>query len=135
VLIALNGTIAQLREARADGAKLDPATQPERQKMIGVYEAAGFPRYQLAADGYPETLDVNGKMLIGFGGSADRYENWLTKAQPNLSVEGLPTDLRTEILGKGYLALPVDRDKDTGFFLRGQAQGQGLFILGKRRRN
>jgi alkaline phosphatase len=93
-----------------------------------VYEAAGLPRYQLAADGYPETLDVNGKMLIGFGGSADRYENWLTKAQPNLSVEGLPTDLRTEILGKGYLALPVDRDKDMGFFLRGQAQGRSAAV-------
>src|SRR6266851_2303402 len=50
---ALTGGIDNLRTLPADNAKLDPNVQPERQKVVGVYDAAGFPRYTLAADGYP----------------------------------------------------------------------------------
>ncbi len=32
--------------------------------VVGLYEAAKFPRYAMAADGYPETTNVDNKMLI-----------------------------------------------------------------------
>ena len=50
---------------------------------VGTYDAAGFPKYTISADGYPVNTDVAGKMLIGYGGNADRYETWLSSAQPS----------------------------------------------------
>ena len=53
-----------------------------RKDVVGVYEAAGFPTYITAGDGYPVTTDIDNKMLIGFGGNGDRYEDWLTNLKP-----------------------------------------------------
>ncbi len=53
-----------------------------RRDVVGTYEAAGFPRYTLAEDGYPVTTDVDNRMLIGYAANADRYEDWLTNAKP-----------------------------------------------------
>jgi alkaline phosphatase len=53
-----------------------------RDSVVGTYEAAGFPKYTIAADGYPTTTDVDKRLLIGYGANADRYENWRTNAQP-----------------------------------------------------
>ncbi|MCU0224489.1 MAG: alkaline phosphatase [Acidobacteria bacterium] len=53
-----------------------------RRDVVGTYEAAGFPRYTLADDGYPVTTDVDNRMLIGYAANADRYEDWLTNAKP-----------------------------------------------------
>ncbi|MFX8008310.1 hypothetical protein ABTK85_19940, partial [Acinetobacter baumannii] len=47
-----------------------------RNSVVGVYERAGFPRYKLAADGYPETTDIDYRLLVGYGANADRYEDW-----------------------------------------------------------
>jgi len=47
---ALTGGINHLKGLAPDNAVLDPNTQPERQKVVGVYDAAGFPRYALAPD-------------------------------------------------------------------------------------
>lgn len=128
ILGALSGKIDTLRTMPSDAAKLDPASQPERQKMIGVYEAAGFPKYTLAADGYPQTLDVDGKILIGFGASGDRYETWMANPLPSPSVDSLPSNISGELTTKGYPALPVDRAKELGYFLRGQAGGRTFAV-------
>ncbi len=53
-----------------------------RNGVVGIYDAAGFPRYEIAADGYPVTTDVDHRMLIGYAANADRYEDWLTNAKP-----------------------------------------------------
>ena len=53
-----------------------------RDKVVGTYEAAGFPRYRMVQDGYPETTDVDRRMLIGYGANADRYETWQTSEKP-----------------------------------------------------
>lgn len=53
-----------------------------RDKVVGLYEAAGFPRYTLAADGYPQTTDIDRRMLIGYGANGDRNETWTTAARP-----------------------------------------------------
>lgn len=50
---------------------------------VGIYQAAKFPKYTISADGYPATTDIAGKMLIGYGGNADRYETWQSNAQPS----------------------------------------------------
>ena len=42
---ALTGGIANLQSLAPDNGVLDPAHQPGRQKVVGVYEGAGFPRY------------------------------------------------------------------------------------------
>lgn len=73
-----------------------------RTGVVGVYEAAGFPLYSIAADGYPATMDIDKKFLIGYAANADRYEDWLTNPAP---------------------ALPTTRDTAGDFFITGQVSG------------
>jgi alkaline phosphatase len=63
------------------GASLNTATPSSA--SVATYDAAGFPKYTIDADGYPHTTDIAGKMLIGYGANADRYETWLSSAQPS----------------------------------------------------
>jgi alkaline phosphatase len=64
------------------GASLGTAAT---QANVGTYDAAKFPAYDNVSkgDGYPATTDVPGKVLIGYGANADRYETWLSNAQPS----------------------------------------------------
>jgi alkaline phosphatase len=123
VIGALTGGVAALAQLPADSAVLDPGTQPARQKVVGIYDAAAFPHYQILPDGYPATLDIDGKLLIGFGANGDRYENWLTNPTPIIDSL-LPAEIRTELGAKHYSAEPADRpEKMNGYFIRGQAVG------------
>jgi alkaline phosphatase len=125
---ALTGaTVAQLRAAPSDAANVspdpasNPSTQPLRQRAVGVYDGAGFPQYTIAPDGYPVSWDVDGKVLVGFGANADRFEGWLSEPRP--IIESLtPAALRTSLAGKGYPATAFARSPEgqTGFFVRGQ---------------
>jgi alkaline phosphatase len=110
-----------LRTLASDGATLSPDAQPNRQQAVGVYDAAGFPRYAIEADGCPTTMDVPGKVLVVFGANADRFEDWL--AEPRPIVESLtPTSLRNQLAGKGYPGSAFARTPESqlGFFVRGQ---------------
>jgi alkaline phosphatase len=102
------GSLAYLNGLPPDTASnIDPSIQPERQKVVGTnFSAGGFPKYNVLADGYPENFNVDGKMLVGFGASADRYERWLTRPLP--SADGLGT-----------------WDKAAGMFVRGQGLKSG----------
>jgi alkaline phosphatase len=123
IIGALAGGVAALKALPPDGATLDPSVAPGRQKAVGTYDAAGFPKYNILADGYPETLDIDGKLLFGFGASGDRYENWLTKPRP--IVDSLLTaSIQSELTAAGYASVPVKQSQPEGFFLRGQAVGQ-----------
>ncbi len=73
---------ARLTEIAASGVGLGTATNSLRDSVVGVYEAASFPVYTIAADGYPVTTDPDKKMLIGYAGNSDRYEDWLTNPFP-----------------------------------------------------
>lgn len=122
--------INNLKTQPSDSAVLDPNTQPYRQQVVGTYDAAGFPRYNILPDGYPETFDVDGKVLVGYGASGDRYEGWLTKPVPIIDSL-LPTNIRTELGGKNYPAEPINRGgaydpygDARGFYIRGQAVGR-----------
>jgi alkaline phosphatase len=124
IIGALAGGISALRALPAENTLLDPAVAPEHQKAVGTYDTAKFPTYKILPDGFPETMDIDGKLLIGFGANGDRYENWLTN--PTTIVDSLlSTDIRTELGAKGYGTEPIDRkEKSNGFYLRGQAVGR-----------
>ena len=54
-----------------------------RDGVVGTYESALFPAYAVQPDGYPLSMDVDYKMLIGYAGNGNRYEDWLTNPTPN----------------------------------------------------
>ncbi len=95
-------------------------TAAQRDGVVGVYEAAKFPKYVMVADGYPQTTDVDRKMLIGYGANADRYETWLANDKPT-------QDSQQPFVGQAPLnSYPVDpnvRNKDRGFLVTGQVPG------------
>ena len=65
-----------------------------RSGVVGIYDSASFPVYTNNSDGYPTTMDPDRKMLIGYGGNGDRYEDWLQNVQPlvNPAVQDLAGD-------------------------------------------
>ncbi len=93
-----------------------------RDKVVGVYEKAGFPRYRTAADGYPETTDIDYRLLVGYGANADRIEDWRTNATP--LRDGQQPMARQAPL-KWYPANPSERDDAVGeFAVTGQVPGE-----------
>jgi alkaline phosphatase len=121
---ALAGGIANAQSLPADNTVLDPNAHPARQALVGTYDLASFPKYTILADGYPASFDIDGKLLVGYGASGDRWETWLQK--PLTIIDSLlPDDIKGELGGKGYPVDPADRagDRAAGFFLRGQAVG------------
>ena len=76
-----------------------------RTGVAGTYDNAAFPVYTNNADGYPTTMDPDRKMLIGYGGNGDRYEDWLQNPNPGVN--------------------PDVRDTAGDFFITGQAAGTG----------
>lgn len=100
-----NGTdgVAGVKDG-AVGTSTDGQTRL-RSGVVGTYESASFPQYKIQEDGFPQTMDVNYKMLIGYAGSGDRYEDWLTNPTPNVAG--------------------ASRDTAGDFFIPGQASGAG----------
>jgi len=120
IIGALKGGISNLQSLDTDAEKLKPGERPERQKVVGIYENAKFPKYSINKDGYPETFDVEGKLLFGFGAGSDRFESWLQKPRPVIDAL-LPQKLIDELVSKGYATQPHKRESDSrGFFVRGQ---------------
>lgn len=97
-----------------------PGVAAQRDAVVGTYEQAKFPKYRIAPDGYPETTDIDFKMLIGYGANADRYETWLANPQPMRDVQqpfaGAPPL-------NAYASSPKTRNAGTGFFVTGQVPG------------
>jgi alkaline phosphatase len=126
IIGAATRTTAELATLPSDVALLGPADHPLRQAAAGINDAASFPSYAIAADGYPATPDGPElrPLQIGFGGGADHYEKWLAKPLP--VIDGLlPTDLRAELAGAGFPPSAIDRtpEREEGFLLRGVAPG------------
>jgi alkaline phosphatase len=123
IIGGLMGGIDNARSLPGDGTVTDPNTQPARQKIVGTYDSAGFPAYNILADGYPESMDINGKLLFGYGANGDRYETWLTKPRPIIDSL-LPNDIKGELGTASYPGQPYNRDQASGYFIRGQAVGK-----------
>ncbi len=93
-----------------------------RNSVVGPYEKAGFPRYKLAADGYPETTDIDYRLLVGYGANADRYEDWRTKKTPQRDAQ---QPFAGEAPLKWYPANAQERDDALGDYLvTGQVPGE-----------
>ena len=84
----------------------------KRDAVVGVYDAAGFPKYTKAADGYPASTDPDYKMLIGYASNVDRYEDWRTNAQP---LRDFQQPFNNSAPLNTYPADPLARDASTGF--------------------
>lgn len=81
-----------------------------RDDVVANDISTGFPNYTILADGYPDTADVNRRMLIGYAANADRYEDWLT----NPKIIGGPDNSP---------ATALERDTAGGFLVTGQIPG------------
>jgi alkaline phosphatase len=105
--------------SQADLARrgLDGGVTGLRDEVVGVYSAAGFPNYKILADGYPETANVDRRMLIGYAANGDRYENWQTNPKPIGGPDGYPTNA-------------LERDVSGGYLITGQIPGTGAVHTG-----
>ncbi|MEO8670418.1 MAG: alkaline phosphatase [Tahibacter sp.] len=92
-------------------AKLDSG-----QSVVGTYDAAKFPKYTMSIDGYPQTTNIDNKLLIGYGANADRYETWLPSAFPT-------KDTQQPFPPAQSPANPNVRNQGTGFLITGQVPG------------
>lgn len=92
-----------------------------RDKVVGIYEQAGFPKYKMAADGYPETTDIDYRLLVGYGANSDRYEDFRTNDRP-LQDSQQPF-VKKEPLSV-YPANPAVRDVDGKYIITGQVPGE-----------
>ena len=107
--------IAAIREATAN-----PSAATTRDAIVGVYQSAKFPKYVIAADGYPQTTDVDYKMLIGYGANADRYETWLANTTPTQDPQ---QPFASQPPQSNYPANPQMRNATTGYLVTGQVPG------------
>jgi alkaline phosphatase len=119
--IAINGgsTRTNAQQVAAAATATTPALA---QASVGLYEAAGFPNYSVAADGFPATTDIDYRMVIGYAANADRKEDYLTNPYPL-------RDGQQPIMGTPYganivqlPASPILRDVN-GYTITGQVAG------------
>ncbi|MEK8051301.1 alkaline phosphatase [Ideonella sp. DXS22W] len=98
-----------------------------RDKVVGIYEQAGFPRYRIAADGYPETTDIDHRLLVGYGANADRHEDWRTNPQP--LRDGQQPFVKEPPLAS-YPASALARDAEGRYLVTGQVPGSSAAHTG-----
>ena len=91
-----------------------------RDKVVGVYEKAGFPKYKIASDGYPSTTDIDYRLLVGYGANSDRHEDWRTNPLP-MQDSQQPFVKVTPL--SAYPADPIARDAEGKFMVTGQVPG------------
>lgn len=108
-------TDARLQELVREGGSANI-----RDKVVGIYEQAGFPKYKLGGDGYPEATDIDYRLLVGYGANADRYEDFRTNDRP--VQDSQQPFVKKEPLA-AYPAGPMARDVDGKFLVTGQVPG------------
>ncbi len=101
-------------------ATATPGVDKQRNAIVGTYQNAKFPRYKMLSDGYPDSTDIDHKMLIGYGANADRYENWLSHLTPTRDSQ---QPFATQGAQGLYPKDPGSRNKDRGFLVTGQVPG------------
>jgi alkaline phosphatase len=96
----------------------------------------------MLSDGYPETTDIDKRMLIGYGANADRYETWRASPLPTRDVQqpfattppldAAPESPGVRNAGKGYLVtgqVPGDQAVHTGTDVPLSAFGRGARLF------
>lgn len=89
-----------------------------RNGVVGTLDQAGFPQYNTIADGYPETTDIDFRMLIGYACNADRFEDWITNPYP---IQNSSHGIVVPII-PGHPQSPLERDTAGKFLVTGQIQ-------------
>jgi len=112
---------SRVTDARLQELVREGGTANIRDKVVGIYEQAGFPKYKMAADGYPETTDIDYRILVGYGANADRYESFRTNALP--LQDGQQPFVKKEPLSV-YPAGPMNRNTEGKFLVTGQVPGE-----------
>lgn len=108
-------TDARLQELAKEGGASNL-----RDKVVGVYEKAGFPNYIIGHDGYPSTTDIDYRLLVGYGANSDRHEDWRTNPLP-IQDSQQPFSKTTPL--SAYPADPSARDVHGKFSITGQVPG------------
>lgn len=117
--VALIGS-SRVSDARLQELVRDGGTENVRDKVVGLYEQAGFPKYRISGDGYPETTDIDNRLLVGYGANADRFEDWRTNDRPLQDVQ--QPFVKTGPLS-AYPVGPLSRDMTGSFLVTGQVPG------------
>jgi len=103
-----------------------------------IQNAASFPKYTMRDDGYPETTNIDKKLLIGYGANADRYETWLPNAFPTKDTQQpfppseSPADPNVRNEGVGYAIsgqVPGDQAVHTATDIPLSAYGRGASLF------
>lgn len=91
-----------------------------RDQVVGTYDLAGFPVYNILGDGYPSTTNPDRKLLIGYAANSDRYENWFGNTKPL-------QDSQQPFVGTAplntYPADPTKQDVVGNYYIAGQVPG------------
>ncbi len=93
-----------------------------RNGVVGTYELAGFPAYTIQPDGYPATMDIDFKMLIGYAANADRNEDWLTNPLPLRDSQQPTSGTAYGSVVASIPSLPTNRDAAGGYSITGQVE-------------
>jgi alkaline phosphatase len=117
--VALIGS-SRVSDARLQALVREGGGTALRDAVVGVYEQAGFPKYKIAKDGYPETTDIDNRMLVGYGANSDRLEDFRTNDRP-LQDSQQPF-VKKEPLSI-YPAGPMARDAEGKYMITGQVPG------------
>jgi alkaline phosphatase len=91
-----------------------------RNEVVGVYEQAGFPKYKIDADGYPQTTDIDNRILVGYGSNADRMEDFRTNLKP---LQDSQQPFSKQVPLSTYPAGPMSRDQEGKYMITGQVPG------------
>jgi alkaline phosphatase len=104
----------------------DRATNPAsgavglRDQVVGTYDLAGFPVYNILPDGFPADTNPNRKLLIGYAANSDRFEDWYSNARP---IQDTQQPFNGTAPLNTYPADPSKRDTAGGYFIAGQVPG------------
>lgn len=91
-----------------------------RDKVVGIYEQAGFPKYSIEKDGYPTTTNIDRRLLITYAANADRHEDWRANPLPNQDVQ--QPFVKSAPLN-AYPKNSLARDIEGKFLVTGQVPG------------
>jgi alkaline phosphatase len=91
-----------------------------RDNVVGIYAEAGFPKYTLASDGYPQATNIDRRLLVGYGANPDRNEDWRTNDRP---IQDSQQPFIKQAPLNAYPANATDRDVDGKFLITGQVPG------------
>ena len=91
-----------------------------RDKVVGIYAEARFPKYTMAPDGYPQATNIDRRLLVGYGANPDRMEDWRTNEQP---IQDSQQPFVKQAPLNAYPSDATKRDVEGKYMVTGQVPG------------